>query len=438
MNILFINPPNTPFSSQGILIEPIDLLMLASYIENRYHKNIKVSLLDMDIDQINPPDILHFIQNIDMAVIAYDYHIPLHDQAVEHNIKKIFLELKKKNIFCILGGKYATFYQDKSLGADVYLSNDMEDGLVDIIDKKFNIISSDFFSMKNNQFCNRNLIDINKYIDVRTMLTSRGCNLKCTFCHVPNFWGKWKARNAQNVVEEIENLVHHDTKKVLFLDDNATAQPYRMKEISQLLISQNIRTTLGCLSTIISYHQNVFEKMFESGFRWIHYGVESSDDKTLQNIGKKVNFKQIQHVVKETRQIGYRVRTSWIMDLPHMNENTLLENEKTIIDIDSEEIRLHFLSLRLGSQLQNEYQSDYFNNQVQYIHKSKPNFNLSGLKESQIQNSVHRIIKALQDKGYSVVTHPDQFIEIELLRKHGHPLKIVSLCPLRYGIDWNL
>ena len=40
MNILLINPPNIPFSEQKLLIEPIDILTLGTYLQEANY-NVK-------------------------------------------------------------------------------------------------------------------------------------------------------------------------------------------------------------------------------------------------------------------------------------------------------------------------------------------------------------------------------------------------------------
>ena len=50
MRILVINPPNKPFTNSTIIAEPIDILQIATVVQEEY-KNIKV--LDMDVNQMD-------------------------------------------------------------------------------------------------------------------------------------------------------------------------------------------------------------------------------------------------------------------------------------------------------------------------------------------------------------------------------------------------
>lgn len=463
-SVLVINPPNVPFSSHGILIEPIDTLHISSYIQSLGYC---VNFLDMDVKKLLASDIQSFIQELHpkIIVIVFDYHIPLHDAGANQEIYKICQIAKEFNIITVLGGKAATFYTEKQLkglGADIFIQHDMEEPLKNILsivyqnEFEFNLLThipkiryfekerlvqtnnhlsyKSALNLNNYPIPDRSLINLNDYIDVRTILSSRGCNLKCSFCHVPGFWGNWQGRTPEHVVEEINYLVNdYQAKKILFLDDNAMAQPKRMQAIAQLIIDKKIQTRLGCLGTIVSFQEDVFNTMHEAGFRWIHYGIESADNSQLKEMGKKITSEQAIDVIQKTQNIGFRVRTSWILDMPNLTEEGLLKTEKTIIENPTQEIRLHFLTLRLGSRLFQEYMLDT----PQFIHNSKPNLNISGVTDEMILASVQRILHALVLKGYTVVKNPEDFIDIERLKQDNPTLKIVSLCPLRYGLGWE-
>lgn len=452
--ILFINPPNDPYSSKGILIEPIDTIHVSSYIQSLGYD---VSFLDMDVKKLSPDYLEQFLQgkSFDFAVIIFDYHIPLHDEGSNSKIFKILSILKQFNIVSALGGKIASFYTEEQLKnwhADFFIYKDIEYVLKSLLEnypntenipnlrikknKEFftNKIENLTIDLNNFPIPDRSLCDLNDYIDVRTILSSRGCNLKCTFCHVPGFWGNWKGKSPENVVEEILYLQKDfNAKKILFLDDNAMAQPKRMQQISELLIEKQSRAALGCLGTIISFNQEVMESMFKAGFRWIHYGAESADNTVLKNMHKKITAEKTLEVIKKTKQIGFRVRTSWILDMPELTEEAVLKTEKMIIENPTDEIRLHFLTLRLGSFLYDKFHIDT----KQFIHNSTQNINVTGVDSQFIQDSLERIIKSLQNQGYVLVCNPEDFIEVEKLREKSADLKIVSLCPLRYGLGWS-
>lgn len=459
LSVSFINPPNAPFTSRGILIEPIDTLGLATWTKSLGYQT---SILDMDVKQLSPNDLKEIYQDKwpDVVVVVFDYHIPLHDVGANQVIKDICLLAQKNGSKTILGGKAATFLDrtklKESIIADYYISFEMEYTLKELLlsldnntpidniagltywnNEKSSLVDNphrqEKVDIKDLPISDRTLIDLDDYIDVRTVLSSRGCNLKCTFCHVPGFWGLWKGRTPEQTIEEFKMLTQqHNAKKILLLDDNAFVQPKRLEKVAISLKEQKVDVAWGCLGTIDRYDEKALATMASGGFKWIHYGAESGDNEQLSTMGKRISAEKTLQAVNGTRALGIRVRTSWILDMPGITKDALKRTEDLILEQGSEEIRLHFLTLRLGSILDTQFKIDA----PQFIHNGKPNLNLSKVSDDDIANSVDRILKALIAKGYKVVRNASEFENIEKLKENNPSLKIVSLCPLRYGLNW--
>jgi radical SAM superfamily enzyme YgiQ (UPF0313 family) len=453
MKVKVINPPNHPFSSKGILIEPIDALGVASYIQGLGHE---VTLLDMDIKRLTADRYTEALAGdtaYDLAVIVHDYHIPLHQDGALESVREIARQAAGHGARVAAGGKAATYKPEKLLSdaLPVLIRHEMEPALEallrgadfgDVPGISFmqggKVVSSPrakSFELDNLPLSDRGLVPLDEYIDVRTLLSSRGCHMTCNFCHVPGFWGAWRGRNAASVVDEIEVLVtRHGAKKILFLDDNATVSKKRMKEICRGVRERGLRVAMGCLGSLSLYDREMMEEMHAAGFRWIHYGVESGDDAQLAAIHKKISGAEAKRIVAETRDIGFRVRTSWIMDLPGTDAEQLKRTTDMILEMRTEEIRLHHLALRMGSALFEQYPDAPSS---QYIHHGRQNQNLCKVAPEKITEAVAALTAELGG-SHAVVSNPDEFIDMAALQQRSAGLNVVSLCPLRYGIAWEV
>lgn len=461
MKVKVINPPNHPFSSKGILIEPIDALSVASFIASLGHE---VSLVDMDIRQLPANEYTAALQgdlNYDLAVIVHDYHIPLHQDGALASVREIAAQARGHGAIAVVGGKAATYKPEILLaesGIRATISHEMEPALEALLKHSDwteaalaevpgisfraangNIMTSrrgtNTFDMTRLPIPDRGLVPLDQYIDVRTILSSRGCHMVCDFCHVPGFWGGWRGRSAPSVVDEIEQLVTvHGAKKVLFLDDNATVNKKRMKEICRGIRERGVKVALGCLGSLSLYDRCMMEEMWQAGFRWIHYGVESGDDAMLAAIHKKIGADDARRIIAETRAIGFRVRTSWIMDLPGTTEDQLKRTADFILETRTEEIRLHHLALRMGSRLYDAYPAQPSS---QYIHHGRQNQNLSGMTPEQVSAAIEGLVKEL-GPTHAVVRNADEFIDMDALSRRSPALQVASLCPLRYGLGWEV
>jgi radical SAM superfamily enzyme YgiQ (UPF0313 family) len=92
----------------------------------------------------------------------------------------------------------------------------------------------------------------------------------------------------------------------------------------------------------------MMELMYQAGFRRIHYGVETGDETIAKNINKPLTQKEILTTIEKTKEIGFRIRTSRILDL---DETTLEKTTTFIQQTQTDEIRLHFLTPRYGSDI---------------------------------------------------------------------------------------
>ncbi len=458
MRILLINPPNIPFSENKLLIEPIDILGIGTYLQEKNHN---VSFLDMDCKKLNCDDLTEYIKNRfipDVAVISYDYHIPLHTDKALKNISNICSVLKENNIKVIMIGKTVSYSPNiiKDINFDFGIIGEVENTLTELLEEKVNLNNIQGIVYKRNNeiiinppseekcnleklpITNRELVNLSDYIDVRSILTSRGCINKCDFCPTYNYWGTWRGRTAQNIVEEIEYLVkNYNSKKIIFLDDNATVDNNRMKQISNIILEKNINVKLGCLASINTYDKETFELMYKAGFRWIHFGIETGSQKILEANNKNFDIENAKNIIKEVKEIGFRVRTSFIFDLPATKHEDMQKTINFILETEPDEVRGHFLSLRLGTTIYNNLSKK---NKIptQYIHSNKPLLENEDYTNNELLQDVDSLVNQLEKRDYKIVRNVKEWQNLEKLRNKEGKIKFLSFCPSRYGIDWEM
>lgn len=454
MNVLVVNPPNKPFTEKSLLIEPIDVLSVATYVKHLSHD---VKVVDMDVKQMIPESIENIITeyNPQLTIIPFDYHIPLHRSEAIQGIFKIAQIAKKHGSKTAITGKTSKQYPKYfiSNGIDITIDTHAELVLKDILNlkewssdelakiggisyKQDGAIKTTFTRENINlnilPIPDRSHLDISDYSDTRAILSSRGCSILCNFCPNPDFWGPWKGRLSENIVDEIEMLVSkYSAKKIMFLDDNATASKHRMTRISEILLDRNIDAMYGCLSTVgLGYEKSVLELMYKAGFRWLHYGAESGSEKVLSNNCKYKNTDAIRNAINISKEIGFRVRTSWIYDLPGTDKEAIEETNNLILETQPQEIRIHYLVPRACTKFHVEQNN--LTLESQYIHHDK-SLGISGCDTEEINLGIQRLVDKLLDKGYLAVHNTKDWSNISEMNDP----KFVSFCPSKYGIGWR-
>ncbi len=168
---------------------------------------------------------------------------------------------------------------------------------------------------------------------VLSVMCSRGCPEKCTFCSTPHMWGnntRW--RSTEHIMDEIGNDVR-DFKigEIQFDDDTITVNKKNLYSLCGELQKLGLPwcTPNG---TKVNYHFNKQEEMYrvmaDSGCYQITLACESGVQRVLDKIiDKRLPLETIYPSIENAKKAGMLVHTFWIIGYPG---ETYEEIQKTI------------------------------------------------------------------------------------------------------------
>ncbi len=349
INYLIISAPNILKSDPSILIEPVDALTLATWAK---HNHNDVDFIDLDRFGIGAINNLKF-NHYKVAIVVFDYLIPLYSSNAIASFGGLFNKISKLTDCILLTGRLANYFSKEILNKfpTLYgcIAGEPEIVLADLFKyKNINLLEkNDYIITQKNKFDNfksfsrvktkniynlipqsgpiadRKLCQFNNYIDIHSIISSRGCNGCCKFCSTNNYLGVWRAASPQLVLSEIKHLLKLGARKIIFLDDNFSTDRYRVEQICKSVKNNKINVVWGCLCRIIDLDEDLLNKMHEAGCRWIHFGIEHGDYNIRLNLGKNFSDDYIIKTIKFAQKIGIRVRTSWILDLPGATSDSI-------------------------------------------------------------------------------------------------------------------
>lgn len=169
---------------------------------------------------------------------------------------------------------------------------------------------------------------------VLTVMASRGCPEKCTFCSTPEMWSsriRW--RKPKDIYKEIlEAVKKYNIGEIQFEDDSLTANRKNLEELCDLLKPLGIPwcTPNGIK---VNYQKGkmqyeLFKRMHKSGCYQVTLGCESGSQRVLDEIiHKNLKLKQIKPTIENAKSAGLLVHTFWIVGYPG---ETRAEMEETI------------------------------------------------------------------------------------------------------------
>ena len=142
--------------------------------------------------------------------------------------------------------------------------------------------------------------------NVISMVTSRGCPYRCTFCDAFVVHGrKYRAHSAERVVEEIRGLAdRYAIREVVFKDSEFTLERARVERLCDLLLGGGPRITWTCSARVNCVDGPLLRKMAAAGCRVIQFGVESADPVVLDALKKRITIEKVREAFRAARAAG--------------------------------------------------------------------------------------------------------------------------------------
>jgi radical SAM superfamily enzyme YgiQ (UPF0313 family) len=171
-----------------------------------------------------------------------------------------------------------------------------------------------------------------------SMMTSRGCPYRCTFCSQSIMPIKWRARSPENVVAEFRHLIKDlGAEEIGWLDDSANIRTKRLHEICDLLVKEKLNSVPWIM--INGIRANLADtvtlgKMKAAGCKRVAFGVETGDEDILISIDKRIDHDTIRQAFKNAKKVGLETMGFFIIGLPGDTNETMDKTIQFAIELD--------------------------------------------------------------------------------------------------------
>ncbi len=357
---------------------PLGILSLATNLSDKYDIEIIDPSsdkwgIDETIDKINEksPDVLGL-----STVTRRTY-------AMKEILKNIDVP------YVAIGGPHATYYakQMLGLGADAVFRGSLSDlefnkAMVNlpkgVIDCHTNI--------NDIKYPDRNLLDIKKYFPTDfklfrannrlTMFSSIGCPNRCNFCNVQ--LKKIQYKKPEIIMDEIEHLQSVGCKSVHILDDNFNINKKHVTGMIDEMKKRDFDMEWSSRGQV-KMDLSLIPKLKERGFKRIHVGIESLDNKILKFFNKNETVKDIYNFCIEMARNDIDILGYFILGSPMETHKYRMELPDKIRELG---IKHPFINV-----LYPEPDTDYYNQLVrdrvfkkdywkEYMKNPTPNYKL--------------------------------------------------------------
>lgn len=170
------------------------------------------------------------------------------------------------------------------------------------------------------------------------MLASRGCPYKCKFCLWPQVMyqsNAYRVRDVIDVVDEMQYLVQEmGFKSIYFDDDTFNCGRERMLRLCDEIRRRNLNIPWAIMARADLMSKEILENMRSAGLFAVKYGVESAKQELLDNIGKDMDIKKTEDIIRFTKTLNIRTHLTFTFGLPHETRESISETIDLALRLD--------------------------------------------------------------------------------------------------------
>ena len=347
MRVLLIRPParhtvesEVPeaVEAENLSYPPLALLSLAAFLRDQSHH--VCDILDAQLDHLTNEEMEEQIRAFRPDVVGITcFTVQLVD--VMHSIRAS----RKAGVdYVVLGGPHINDFPKESLaleGVDAVVKGEGQQPLLELlrvweageVAKGIKgVIAHDddpipeedvYFSndLDTYPIVDRTLVDYSRYYDVMgeggiftTMVTSRGCPYRCTFCNTPRH--RYRVQSPERVCDEIEACINLGIREIYFVDDTFNITNQRVHDLCDEIIRRGLEFSWTVRFRVKGVDRPLLEKMKAAGCSRIQLGVEQGTEEGLLRLKKDVTSREIEQAFRLCREVGVNTVAYFMIGTP--------------------------------------------------------------------------------------------------------------------------
>ena len=159
-----------------------------------------------------------------------------------------------------------------------------------------------------------------------SIMTSRGCPFRCTFCDSLVFGHHVRLHSAAYTLDMIRHLRdRYGIHDLMMLDDNFILKQDRLFEICDAMIAERMGLKWYCMGHAHLMTEERLRRIRAAGCWIIEMGIESGCDRILRHIHKHTDKAEVAAAVARARAAGLMVKGNFIFGFPTETRESLEE-----------------------------------------------------------------------------------------------------------------
>lgn len=361
MKILLINPPLSPEEQKNPVVAnlfsnamPLGILYIASYALER---GLQVAAIDAPAERQTLDEVMQRIRRYSPDIIGITTTTPVFHRAIA---LARAIKAWAPNLKIVVGGPHINAAPITSMMHDCFDIGCIGEGeetfyeLVTALDRgespdkihglifrhssgmiRFTPPRRPLMDLDTLPFPARHLLDNSLYTslptDVRylpkyTVLATRGCPFRCTFCDHASEGEKYRTASPTYMADELELLERqYGAREVAFVGSTFTAKREAAIELCEQIIQRGLKLHWTCSTRVDVVTEDLLRLMKKAGCWAIRFGIESGNQQILNFIHKGITKEQVRKAVNLCDKVGICTKAFFIVGHPTETKQTIEE-----------------------------------------------------------------------------------------------------------------
>ncbi|OGC41914.1 B12-binding domain-containing radical SAM protein [candidate division WOR-3 bacterium RBG_13_43_14] len=291
---------------------PLGLLTVAAMLPVEWEKK----LVDMNVEKLKDKD-------LEWADLVFISATSIQRRSVNETIDRC----KAKKVKIVAGGPLFTSCHNEYHNIDHLVLNEAEITLPQFLKDlhkgtpRHVYATSEWADLKKTPMPSWKLIKMNKYSSM-SIQSSRGCPFQCDFCDIWQLYGnRPRVKSTHQIIAELENLYAQKWRgTVFFVDDNFIGNKELLKREILPAITEWMKEHkypfifLTQTSVNLADDEELITLMARAGFDTVFVGIETPDELSLAECGKRQNInRDLVASVQKIQRLGLQVQGGFIV-----------------------------------------------------------------------------------------------------------------------------
>ncbi len=191
-----------------------------------------------------------------------------------------------------------------------------------------------------------------------TLITSRGCPFRCSFCVYPQTLTgrRFRFRSTTDVVNELKFIKDNfpEIKSVFFEDDTLSANKKRCIELSRAIMDAGINIPWTTNSRI-DPDLETLKLMKKAGCKSLCVGFESGEQRTLNIMHKGIKKNKMFQFMEYAKKAGILIHGCFMVGFPGETRSDMEKTVKLAMDLKPDTVQFYPVMVYPGTEAYKEY-----------------------------------------------------------------------------------